>query len=75
VDVILQSYLLPKGLAMGYVNHHRQTEVLRLSPPTLEAAFDHVADYWSPKVIGQANNQLLKAAKLKGEQVRQPPLQ
>lgn len=40
-----------------------------LSPTTLEAAFDRLTDYWSPKVIGQVNNQLLKAAKLKGELV------
>ncbi len=30
-------------------------------------AFDRVTDYWSPKIVGQVNNQLLKVAKLKGE--------
>ena len=40
-----------------------------LSPTTLEAAFERVTEYWSPKVIGQVNNQLLKAAKLKGQLV------
>lgn len=40
-----------------------------LSPTKLSAAFDRVTDYWSPKVIGQVNNQLLKAAKLKDELV------
>jgi mannose-6-phosphate isomerase-like protein (cupin superfamily) len=40
-----------------------------LSPTALAAAFDRVTDYWSPKVIGRVNNQLLKAAKLKGELV------
>lgn len=40
-----------------------------LSPTTLAAAFDRVTDYWSPKVIGQVNDQLLNAAKLKGELV------
>lgn len=35
-----------------------------LSPITLEAAFERITDYWSPKVIGQVNDQLLKAAKL-----------
>jgi mannose-6-phosphate isomerase-like protein (cupin superfamily) len=40
-----------------------------LSPTTLAAAFDRVTDHWSPKVIGQVNNQLLKAAKLKGQLV------
>lgn len=40
-----------------------------LSPTTLAAAFDRVMDHWSPKVIGQVNDQLLKAAKLKGELV------
>lgn len=34
---------------------------------TLEAAFAKLSDYWSPKVIGQVNDQLLKVAKLKGE--------
>ena len=38
-----------------------------LSPTTLAAAFDRVSEYWSPKVIGQVNDQLLKVAKLKGE--------
>jgi mannose-6-phosphate isomerase-like protein (cupin superfamily) len=40
-----------------------------LSPTALDAAFDRVTDYWSPKVIGRVNDQLLKAAKLKGELV------
>ena len=35
----------------------------------LTTAFDRVTDYWSPKVIGKVNDQLLKAAKLKGELV------
>jgi mannose-6-phosphate isomerase-like protein (cupin superfamily) len=35
-------------------------------PISLAAAFDRVTDYWSPKVIGQVNGQLLKVAKLKG---------
>jgi len=38
-----------------------------LSPTTLAAAFDRVTEHWSPKVIGQVNDQLLKVAKLKGE--------
>jgi mannose-6-phosphate isomerase-like protein (cupin superfamily) len=29
--------------------------------------FDQIDAFWSPKVIGQVNDQLLKAAKLKGE--------
>jgi mannose-6-phosphate isomerase-like protein (cupin superfamily) len=40
-----------------------------LSPTKLADAFDRVTDYWSPTVIGQVNDQLLKAAKLKGELV------
>lgn len=36
---------------------------------TLEAAFNRVTEFWSPKVIGQVNDQLLKVAKLKGELV------
>jgi mannose-6-phosphate isomerase-like protein (cupin superfamily) len=44
-------------------------EVWVLSPTKLADAFERVADYWSPKVIGQVNDQLLKAAKLKGELV------
>ncbi|NNC73427.1 MAG: cupin domain-containing protein [Sphingomonadaceae bacterium] len=38
-----------------------------LDPQNLLAAFDRVTDYWSPKVIGAVNGQLLKVAKLKGE--------
>jgi mannose-6-phosphate isomerase-like protein (cupin superfamily) len=33
----------------------------------LLAAFDSVADHWSPRVIGRVNDQYLKVAKLKGE--------
>lgn len=40
-----------------------------LSRTTLAAAFDRVTEHWSPKVIGKVNDQLLKAAKLKGELV------
>lgn len=32
-------------------------------------AFDRVTEYWSPKVIGRVNDQLLKVAKLKGHLV------
>ena len=39
------------------------------SPTALATSFDRIQDYWSPKVIGQVNDQLLKAAKLKGELV------
>lgn len=38
-----------------------------LSPVALTEAFESVTDYWSPKVIGRVNDQLLKVAKLKGE--------
>lgn len=38
-------------------------------PTTLLTAFDRVTDYWSPKVVGQFNDHLLKVAKLKGELV------
>jgi mannose-6-phosphate isomerase-like protein (cupin superfamily) len=40
-----------------------------LAAQNLLAAFDRVTEYWSPKVIGQVNDQLLKVAKLKGELV------
>lgn len=40
-----------------------------LSRTRLVSEFDRVTDYWSPKVIGRVNDQLLKAAKLKGELV------
>ena len=33
----------------------------------LEAAFDQITEYWSPRVIGRVNDQYLKVAKLKGE--------
>jgi mannose-6-phosphate isomerase-like protein (cupin superfamily) len=32
-------------------------------------SFDRVTDYWSPKVIGRVNDQLLKVAKVKGQLV------
>jgi mannose-6-phosphate isomerase-like protein (cupin superfamily) len=38
-------------------------------PVILEAAFDRVTEFWSPKVIGRVNDHLLKVAKLKGELV------
>ena len=40
-----------------------------IPPINLIDAFDRVTDYWSPKVIGEVNDQLLKVAKLKGELV------
>ncbi len=40
-----------------------------LTKMKLDDAFDRVTEYWSPKVIGQVNDHLLKAAKLKGELV------
>ncbi len=38
-----------------------------MNPTDLEAAFGCVTDYWSPKVVGQVNDHLLKVAKLKGQ--------
>ncbi|MEO7086345.1 MAG: cupin domain-containing protein [Gemmatimonadaceae bacterium] len=38
-----------------------------LNPTTIEAQFDAVTEYWSPKVIGRVNDQFVKIAKLKGE--------
>lgn len=37
-----------------------------LAATRLEAMFDQVDDYWSPKVVGRVNDQYLKVAKLKG---------
>lgn len=34
---------------------------------SLEATFDQVTEYWSPKVIGRVNDQYLKIAKVLGE--------
>lgn len=33
----------------------------------LRAAVDELKDYWSPRVVGQVNDQYIKVAKLKGE--------
>ncbi len=33
----------------------------------IEKQFEQVADFWSPRVIGQVNDQYVKIAKLKGE--------
>ena len=41
--------------------------MLPATPLNLVAAFDRVGEYFSPKVVGQVNDQLLKVAKLKGE--------
>ncbi|MBU1253343.1 MAG: cupin domain-containing protein [Alphaproteobacteria bacterium] len=38
-----------------------------LNATRLADAFAQVTEYWSPKVIGRVNDQLLKVAKLKGE--------
>jgi len=35
----------------------------------LEEAFTGLKDFWSPKVVGQVNDQYVKVAKLKGELV------
>lgn len=37
------------------------------APVNLEAAFGHVTEHWSPKVIGRVNDQYVKVAKLLGE--------
>ena len=33
---------------------------------SLEQAFSSITDHWSPKVVGQVNDQFVKLAKLKG---------
>lgn len=38
-----------------------------LGSTNLYVAFEGISEYWFPKVIGEVNGQLLKAAKLKGE--------
>jgi mannose-6-phosphate isomerase-like protein (cupin superfamily) len=35
----------------------------------LEAAFNDVRDYWSPKVVAQVNDQYVKIAKVRGQLV------
>jgi mannose-6-phosphate isomerase-like protein (cupin superfamily) len=35
----------------------------------LEKAFTELKDFWSPKVVGQVNDQYVKVAKLKGQLV------
>lgn len=37
---------------------------------TINNKFDSFTDYWSPKIVGELNGQLVKIAKLKGEFVR-----
>lgn len=38
-----------------------------LAPIDIEAQFDRLTEYWSPKVIGRVNDQYIKVAKVKGE--------
>ena len=38
-------------------------------PIDLQAAFDAVTEYWSPKVVAQVNDQYVKVAKVRGELV------
>lgn len=38
-----------------------------LTPVNLESRFDDVTELWSPKVIGQVNDQYVKIARLQGE--------
>ena len=38
-----------------------------LIPVDIESRFDEVTAYWSPKIIGQVNDQYVKIAKLHGE--------
>lgn len=37
------------------------------APVNLARAFGDLADFWSPRVIGQVNDQYVKVAKLRGE--------
>ena len=36
----------------------------------LEEKFDQITEYWSPKIIGRMNGQLVKIAKFKGSFIR-----
>lgn len=36
------------------------------SPQNLRAAAEALPDYWSPRILGQVNDQYIKVAKLKG---------
>jgi mannose-6-phosphate isomerase-like protein (cupin superfamily) len=38
-----------------------------ISRVNLLSSFDRVTEYWSPKVVGQVNDQYIKVAKLKGQ--------
>ena len=33
----------------------------------LTQQFEHITDYWSPRVVAQVNDQLIKVAKVKGD--------
>ncbi len=41
--------------------------VTRDQPINFRKALEGVTDYWSPRVIGQVNDQYIKVAKIKGE--------
>lgn len=38
-----------------------------ITPVTLDAQFEALTEYWSPRVIGCVNDQFVKIAKVKGE--------
>ena len=40
---------------------------MEIKKVNLLSKLDTFSDYWSPKIVGELNNQLVKVAKLKGE--------
>ena len=40
---------------------------MQISKVNLQSKLDSFSDYWSPKIVGELNNQLVKIAKFKGD--------
>jgi len=61
------SFYLSFPACSSYVIYTRPTEKALMEVVNLEEKFGRFLDYWSPKIVGELNGQLVKLVKLKGE--------
>lgn len=53
-------------MTFRYSRQHSKT-IMEITKVNLDSKLKSFDDYWSPKVVGELNNQLVKLAKFKGE--------
>jgi mannose-6-phosphate isomerase-like protein (cupin superfamily) len=58
---------MPSNPGTSVVKDQPAKAATQQTPVSLEAACDALTDLWSPKIVGQVNNQYIKVAKVEGE--------